>query len=184
LTVDKSLIIPDFAHITIAPLGEEAKAAQVAERIRFENVGLLHLSEFYTVIACTGDEVLRRIVMIPTANIPRAEVEAKIVNEVISNTDAFNEYLIAILSDDILTGYLSREIENSNGLVDAASKQVGSALYEKLLYAAAHHPEQFKEIAYIEERLSDGGIITEEFKQIFKMFEAAVNASKETGGNA
>jgi hypothetical protein len=183
LTVDKKSITPDFARLTIAPLGEERKAAGIAEQIRFEDVDLLHLSEFYTLTAKTEGEEMHRIIMIPTTGIPRSKVEEKVVSKAIADTNAFNEYLNAILSDDILAGYLSREMENRSGIGEANSRQAGAALYEKLLYAAAHHPERFKEIAYIEERMSGNGIITDEFKRIFKVFETAVqNADK--GGKA
>jgi len=177
IKIDKRDIDESFDCLTIVPLGEK-NPKKIAEKIVFENVDLLHLSEFYTLNAENETLNLTRVIMIPTSNIPFEEVNKKVIKNVIETADVFYSYLNAILSDDVLMGYLSRNIDNRAGIGNTAGQQTVTALYEKLLYASAHFPERFEEITEIENKLSND-IVSEEFKQIFEKFEKAIENAKK-----
>jgi len=177
IKIDKKDIDDSFDCLTIVPLGEK-NPKKIAEKIVFENVNLLHLSEFYTLNAENETLNLTRVIMIPTLNIPFEEVDKNVIKSVIKNTDDFYGYLNAILSDDVLMGYLSRNIDNRVGIGNIAGQQIGTALYEKLLYTSAHFPERFEEITEVEKKLSND-IVIEKFKQTFEKFEKAIENAKK-----
>lgn len=69
------------------------------KHIEFSELEILQLSEFYEITARSGDDTIRRIIMIPTSGFPD-DRESAAVNSVVKDRASFVEYIAFVLGDD------------------------------------------------------------------------------------
>ncbi|MDY0151950.1 MAG: phospholipase D family protein [Candidatus Cloacimonas sp.] len=164
-------------NVFISPLMKPSMEQNLAAAIRFDNLDLLQLSEFY-IIRVTGAETsLRRVIKIDTENMPDNR-ESMIANSIIRNKGDFIIYITFILSDN----YLISMLENTNqaGSYKLDHQAPVPALYEKMLKTAAHAPGKLDEIKQILELITDDSKIPDGFKELYDLFTKVVkkNAGK------
>lgn len=159
-------------NIKISPLFSQKQILNIAPTVRFENLGILQLSEFYVVEVSDGEDALRRIIKINTENIPDQR-DSAIVNEIIKDKNGFIQYISFLLGDDYLLAFL----ENNQQLKDNYLFGTGEtipAIYEKMLKTAANSPNKLHDIKKLMDLITDEEIIPEDFKEIYDVFEKAV----------
>ena len=164
----------DAANMKISPLLSN-KAEMLSPLVVIKGLTLLQLSEFYTMEARDGEACVRRVVKIPTENIP-GNRENAIVNDVIKDTKSFYQYLAFLLGDDYIVSIIGNdEIQNGD---NKGSKPTifMPALYERMLKTAALSPEKLNEIEYILRMLDTDGIIPEGFSDLYHAFRKAAGS--------
>jgi hypothetical protein len=147
--------------------------------VTIEGLALLQLSEFYTVTAMTegaaGDSVqVRRVLKIPTENIPRDVRESAVVNDVIKDTGDFYQYISFLLSDSYTRAALENSDIRNSGFFADSKGAVMPALYERMLKAAAKSKGKFRELEYIMKMVEDKGVVPEGFHELYETFRKAV----------
>ena len=90
ITVEFSGIQSDSA-ITVSPFNSKQEQT-LSEHIEFSELEILQLSEFYEITAKSGDDTIRRIIMIPTSGFPD-DRESAAVNSVVKDRASFVEYI-------------------------------------------------------------------------------------------
>lgn len=145
----------------------------VDEIVVFENLSLLHLSEFYVITASCGEESIERVIKIPTTNIPQNRENA-VVTHIICDTSGFFQYLAFLLGDDYLLSALENYELKGNGSFPTNAHTNMPALYERMLKTAATSPEKFSEIDYLIKMVDGDGIIPDEFIKLYHSFRKAV----------
>ncbi|WP_147533028.1 hypothetical protein [Bacillus marasmi] len=161
-------------NISISPLFSKQRA-DLSSCIRFTGLYILQLSEFYVIEAVGEEESLKRIIKIPTSNIPEAR-ESSIVNEIIKDKNGFIQYLSFLLGDDYLLAFLENKHQLKNSFIYGFGEPI-PALYEKMLRAAAHSPGKLDEIQKLMELISDEEIIPDGFRDVYDVFAKAVKGS-------
>jgi len=164
-------------NVFISPLMKPGTEQNLAAAIRFDNLDLLQLSEFY-IIRVTGIETsIRRVIKINTENMPDNR-ESMIANSIIRNKRDFIQYITFILGDN----YLITMLENANQVRSFKfdHQEPVPALYEKMLKTAAHSPGKLDEIKQILELITDDSKIPDGFKELYDLFMRVVkkNAGK------
>ena len=147
-----------------------ARTQQLAEKMVFEGLSALELTELYRVTVKGKTESITRIILIPT-EMP-SERDDMVVKSILKDKKAFVDYLAFILGDDYVSSAM--EIKASLG----ADKENGQnslddsmpAIYEKMLKTAYTEPERLKEIRNVMERISDSDIIPDEFVKLYETF--------------
>lgn len=161
----------DVEGLKISPLFHK-KSQAIAEKLDFYGLNALQLSEFYILTASGDSESIERIIKIPTEGIPE-DRDKEVVATIINNKQSFIEYITFLLGDD----YISSILENEKVKVVGSGSTNGftiPALYEKMLYTAAHAPERLKEIEYMVRMLGDSDIVPDEFIDLYSTFKKAV----------
>ena len=147
-----------------------ARTQQLAEKMVFEGLSALELTELYRVTVKGKTESITRMILIPT-EMP-SERDDMVVKSILKDKKAFVDYLAFILGDDYVSSAM--EIKASLG----ADKENGQnslddsmpAIYEKMLKTAYTEPERLKEIRNVMERISDSDIIPDEFVKLYETF--------------
>ena len=117
-----------------------------------------------------------RLVRLEVTGMPSEEREYAIFNEIISNRPLFMTYMRYLLDEDCYDSISLEEL--ALGGTAAGNDAVGygfsteSDLYEKMLRAAANHPEQLDSMFEVTERLDDDKI-GEDFRQLLELFMKA-----------
>lgn len=168
------LSFPEFNcehKVTISPMQRPRYEQEMAELIRFENLDLLHLSEFYIVSVSAEDHQLRRVIKIHTEHMPEHR-ETTIANSIIRNKQDFIQYINFILGDD----YLIASLENSgfDGKFAFGFGEPITALYEKMLKAVVHSPAKLEEINQILRLIIDNDKIPAGFVELCDLFNKVV----------
>ena len=154
-------------QITIRPLMSN-KVEQLAEKIIFNDLSLMQLSEFYEISVIEDNVTASRIIKINTNEIP-ANRERELVNSIISDKDSFYRYIAFILDDSALLGALDMlETEDAKKKYKHHAVTLAPAIYEKLLKAIATNPEKLNGIEYIIKSVTKEGVIPEEFESLYK----------------
>lgn len=141
-----------------------------AEKIYFQEIPIIKLSEFY-VISVQGKQTVERVLKITTEGMP-AERENELVTNIVSSKNNFYQYISYLLGEDLLfsvmeTNRATRKIGNTaNSYIDSMPN-----LYEKMLKTAASDPDRFKGIDYLLTTISKDGIIPENFKMLHDTFK-------------
>jgi|LSQX01.2.fsa_nt_gb hypothetical protein len=143
------------------------------ETVIFEDLNLLQLSEFYIISARREDTIVRRVIKIPTDNMPNNR-EQSVVTDVIKDTNVFFQYLAFILGENHLMSALENYVVKNDKIDHSRTQHAFPALYEKLLRTAVRSPEKLDEISYVIEMVRDEGIIPEGFEELYAAFRKAV----------
>ena len=129
---------------------------------------ILQLSEFYEITARSGDDTIRRIIMIPTSGFPD-DRESAAVNSVVKDRASFVEYIAFVLGDDYVASMLEGKQMGESGFF-ANSSDAMPALYEKMLKTSVEEPERIKDIGYVLKMVTDKDIIPDEFRELYETF--------------
>lgn len=140
----------------------------LSEKIEFDDLEILQLSEFYEVVAKTDNEEIRRIIMIPTTSFPE-ERESSVVNSVVKNRETFVEYIAFVLGDDYLASMLEEKQIGESGFFRNTHDAM-PALYEKMLRTSVEEPERIKDIGHVLRMVTDKEIIPDEFRSLYDTF--------------
>ena len=140
----------------------------LSQRMEFVDLEILQLSEFYEVIAKSGEDEIRRIIMIPTTGFPE-ERESAVVNSVVKDRDSFIEYIAFVLGDDYLASMLEEKKIGESGFFKN-SHDAMPALYEKMLRTSSEEPERLRDIGYVFRMVTDKEIIPDEFRTLYDTF--------------
>lgn len=160
--------------VSIRPL-LSSKCELMSEEIKFENLTMDQLSEFYVVSVSDGDKTAERVLIIPTDGLPE-EREKMVVSKVVSDKECFYRYVAFLLGDDSIISVLEAGIiaADSHGEKNRSSYSL-PALYEKMLQTAATAPERFKGIDYLIKTITKDGVIPDDFRKLYETFKKAVN---------
>lgn len=153
----------------IAP-AKTARTQRLAEKMVFEGLNALELTELYRVNVKGETESITRMILIPT-EMP-SERDDMVVKSILKDKKAFIDYLAFILGDDYVLSAM--EMKASLG-ADKDNDQNSSdismpAIYEKMLKTAYTEPERLKEIRRVMDRISDSDIIPDEFVKLYEIF--------------
>ncbi|MCB5278998.1 MAG: hypothetical protein LHW59_05715 [Candidatus Cloacimonetes bacterium] len=164
-------------NVFISPLMKPGMEKNLAAAIRFDNLDLLQLSEFYIIRVIGTESSLRRVIKINTENMPDNR-ESMIANSIIRNKRDFIQYITFILGDNYLISML--ENANQSNSFSFNNAEPVPALYEKMLKAAAHSPGKLDEIKQVLELITDDSKIPDGFKELYDLFMRVVkkNAGK------
>jgi len=154
-------------EIKISPLNSKQEKI-LQEKIFFEDLDILQLSEFYKIMAKSGEDEIQRIIMIPTKEFPK-ERESAVVNSVIKDKDSLVEYIEFALGDDRISSMLERQEMEKSGFF-RKSDNIMPALYEKMLKLAADNPEKIEDIGYIFKMVTDRDIVPDELRILYNTF--------------
>ena len=164
--------LENVANITISPLLCD-KPVPLAPTVVIEGLSLLQLSEFYCVSANGGGTHVRRVIKIPTENIPQNR-ESAVVSDVIKDSGSFFQYIAFLLGDDYLTSVLEGGMQGTRGWNGGSNGISMPALYERMLRTAADSPEKFGEIEYIMKMVDVEGVVPDGFTELYQAFRKAV----------
>jgi hypothetical protein len=160
-------------HISMRPL-LSGRSEDFGENVLFSRLTMTQLSEFYVLSVSGGEQMVERVLIIPTDGLPE-DREKAVVSSIVSNRDCFYRYIAFLLGDDAILSVLevNTAAGDANGTYSRQSYHV-PALYEKMLQTAALAPEKFKGIEYLMKTISEDGIIPEDFKKLYETFKKAV----------
>lgn len=148
---------------------------QFAEKVVFESLRTLELSEFYVLSASDGEETVRRVLKIPTTGLPEQR-EERLMAEVV-RSQGFYRYIAYLLGDNALLSALEG---SSEGIMGTCSSTVqhgtaGLGLYEKMLQTAAEAPERFREVESLMSAVSGENVVPEAFRSLYDTFKMVVS---------
>lgn len=157
-----------FPDAEIAP-ARTVRTQPLAEKIVFEDLSALELTELYRITAKGKTENITRMILIPT-EMPLNR-DDMVVRSILKDKRAFVDYLAFILGDDYVLSALEMENTTSDRDNDHRSEEVGlPAIYEKMIKVAYSEPERLKEIRHIMDRIADCDVIPDEFIQMYDTF--------------
>lgn len=159
--------IESDSAITVSPFNSKQEQL-LAEHIEFSELEILQLSEFYEITVRSGDDTIRRIIMIPTSGFPD-DRESAAVNSVVKDRASFVEYIAFVLGDDYVASMLEGKQMGESGFF-ANSSDAMPALYEKMLKTSVEEPERIKDIGYVLRMVTDKDIIPDEFRKLYETF--------------
>ena len=159
--------------VSVSPLFSN-KTAPLAEKVSFENLNLLQLSEFYKIVVSDGENTVSRVIIIPTTGLPEDRDKA-VVSSVVKDKNCFYQYISFLLGENFTIGaseLFVAQNEGNNAL--HSTHTVMPALYEKMLQTAANDPQKFNEIEYLMKAVAKDGVVPEYFEKTYQMFRKAV----------
>lgn len=159
--------IESDSEVTVSPFNSKQEQT-LSEHIEFLELEILQLSEFYEITARSGDDTIRRIIMIPTSGFPD-DRESAAVNSVVKDRTSFVEYIAFALGDDYVASMLEGKQMGESGFF-ANSSDAMPALYEKMLKTSVEEPERIKDIGYVLKMVTDKDIIPDEFRELYETF--------------
>lgn len=159
--------ISDDNGITVALFNSKREQA-LSRHLEFAGVEKSQLSEFYVIAAKSGEEEIRRVIKIPTTGFPD-DRENEIFKSVVKDPQSLAEYIAILLGEDPVRVMLERNGSKKSGSSSRSGK-AGFPIYEKMLRAAAYHPEKIREVGKTIEKISDSKIVGDEFRQLYETF--------------
>ena len=159
--------IESDSEVTVSPFNSKQEQT-LSEHIEFSELEILQLSEFYEITVRSGDDTIRRIIMIPTSGFPD-DRESAAVNSVVKDRASFVEYIAFVLGDDYVASMLEGKQMGESGFF-ANSSDAMPALYEKMLKTSVEGPERIKDIGYVLKMVTDKDIIPDEFRELYETF--------------
>ena len=152
----------------IALLGMDGHYLPLSPEVVFEGVPLTALSEFYVVRRGAHSAILK----VPTAGIPIGERDNEIYNAIIGNRAGFFRYISFLLADD--SGEVqAQELLSQDGAADSCgSGAYLPGVYERLLRAAAEHPERLCDVEELTRRLTPD-IVEDSFRKLLSVCRRA-----------
>lgn len=160
--------LPD-AEVYLSPFRRSNLPMAIKNEMRFAQLDLLQLSEFYMLKIVSDGITIERIIMIPTKGIPDSRENA-VVNSVVKDKRSFVEYVAFVLGDNYLLSALEEIKLKSAGTWVNGHEQM-PALYEKMFKTALEDPSRLKEIGYLLSMITDDGIIPDEFRELYETFK-------------
>lgn len=136
--------------------------------MRFPQLELLQLSEFYTLKVISGNIEIKRTIMIPTSGIPENRENA-IVSNVIKDKQSFMEYVAFVLGDDYVLSLMEDRKLKSSGIWNNKYEYM-PALYEKMMKTALESPSRLNDIRDILSVITDEGVVPEKFRALYETF--------------
>ncbi len=162
-------------EMTLSPLRSN-QAVPVSENVLFKDLEVLQVSEFYVITVKGTENTLKRVIMIPTANLPESRDKA-VVQSVVKDKSTFLEYVDFILDDNHLLSLLEQsDFQSGEGAGEFS--QTYPAVYEKMLKTASREPQKLDEIDYLITMITDKNIVSDEFRQMYQTFRQAVSSRK------
>ncbi|MFR2115042.1 MAG: hypothetical protein ACLS5E_10525 [[Ruminococcus] lactaris] len=107
--------IESDSTITVSPFNSRQEQT-LSEHIEFSELEILQLSEFYEITVRSGDDTIRRIIMIPTSGFPD-DRESAAVNSVVKDRTSFVEYIAFALGDDYVASMLEGKQMGESGFL-------------------------------------------------------------------
>ena len=163
----------DGYDIEIKPLLSNKKA-KFSQKILFENLEKVQLSEFFVITVTEDDDVIRRVIKIPIDNMPE-DRQKDVVSKVINDKTAFITYVAFLLGDE----YILSSIEDDDMDIDGVNSNNFAIqlpeLYEKMLKAALYSPEKFKELEFLIKTLSKDNVVPEGFEELHNTFRQVID---------
>lgn len=148
---------------------------KVETEVVFENMELTRLSTFYKV-KVRGNTELEKIIIIPTEGIPEDRDKAVLSMEIDKNSDNFFRYIMYLLGDDMAAA--DAELMQSEAYGETGkgvnTSYILPSLYERMLKITAKEPQRLKEVEFLLDAIKDDGVVPEEFKSLYEIFEEAV----------
>ncbi len=114
--------IESDSEVTVSPFNSKQEQT-LSEHIEFSELEILQLSEFYEITARSGDDTIRRIIMIPTSGFPD-DRESAAVNSVVKDRASFVEYIAFVLGDDYVASMLEGKQMGESGFFANSSDQL------------------------------------------------------------
>ena len=157
-------ILDDF-NISIKPLLSN-KTSDFSQRVNFNKLNILSLSEFFVVIIEDNlNNVITRVIKIPATGMPN-DRQKKVISNIITDENAFIKYVAFLLGDEFVltidTNFIGKEGNSINMQLPE--------LYEKMLKATVYSPEKFKELEFLINALSDDNVVPEGFEEMYNTF--------------
>jgi len=159
--------------IDISPLLVD-RYVPVAPEVAFDGLTYLELSEFFCVTAQKDGIKVRRVIMIPTENIPRESREHAVVNSIIKDSASFYQYISFMLGDDYTKSALEYSDISNSGFFSGRNGIAMPAIYERMLRTAAKSKEKFLELDYVLQMVSFESADLKEFRSLYETFRKAV----------
>lgn len=145
------------------------------ERIIFNNLNKLDLSQFIVIKVSNEDEKVERVIKIPIEGMPDNR-EDDLINSIVSDEESFISYVTFLLGGDIFAIPESND-ENNTGKSNFTgfSTSALNGLYEKMLQTAYQNPNKLNEINFLMKSITEDGIIPEGFEELYTTFKKVVN---------
>ena len=159
VTSDKTIMVSPF---------NSKQEHTLCEKIKFTELEILQLSEFYELTAKEGEDEIHRIIMIPTIGFPE-DRESAVVNSIVKDRASFVEYIAFVLGDDYLASMLEKKHIGEAGIFQH-SNDAKPVLYEKMLKTSVEEPERFRDNEYVLKKVTDKEIIPDEFRELYDTF--------------
>ena len=100
-----------------------------------------------------------------------SERDDMVVRSILKDKRAFVDYLAFILGDDYVLSAMEMDATMiATGTSRFSAEDGLPAIYEKMLKTAYTDPERLKEIRLVMDRISDTGIIPDEFVKMYETF--------------
>ncbi len=163
--------------VTLSPINSSENKLY-AQKIKFEDIPVSSLSEFYYLKVSSKDNTkdisLERLIKIPTDNIPYEERDCQIINQIITNKEAFTEYVTLLLSQDSISTQLEmNEIKENSAKWKVSNSQM--PLYETLLRASVTNPQAVLNLGKDIDLITNKEIVSDDFKQLYEQFRQIVS---------
>jgi len=165
--------LSSVADMAISPLLVD-RYTPLASNVAFDGLTYLELSEFFSITVQKDGARVRRVIKIPTENIPRESRESAVVNSVIKDSASFYQYISFMLGEDYAKSALEYSDIRNSGLLSGKKGLEVPAIYERMLRTAAQSREKFLELDYVLNRATTEGVISEEFRDLYDTFRKAV----------
>ena len=164
----------DGLDVKIKPLLAKIDGYKLSNRLIFESLGKLELSEFYSIhiTDLEDDESINKVIKVPTENMP-GDRQKDVLSKFITNERDFINYVAFLLGDSYILTSIQKINGKTNGTMDDFGRNL-TELYERMLKAAYYSPKKFKELNYLVENLTDKNIIPEGFVDLYNTFMEVV----------
>ena len=159
--------------IEIKPLLSNKKA-EFCQKIIFENLDKVQLSEFFVITVTEDSDVVRRVIKIPIDNMPE-DRQKDVVSKIVNDKTAFIRYVAFLLGDEyILSSIEDDDVDMDGGNNNNFNVQLPE-LYEKMLKAALYSPEKFKELEFLIKTLSRDNVVPKGFEELHNTFRQVID---------
>ncbi|MCQ2977309.1 MAG: hypothetical protein MJ232_04770 [archaeon] len=171
-SIKENKLYENIDSIKINPLLSD-KEEEIDDKIVFKDLDKLQLSEFFITTIKENDETFKRVIKIPTENMP-TDRENEVINSIIKDKDSFIVYVAFLLGEEyILTGFDNKYNQEKSYFTNSFELQL-PALYEKMLKTAYYDPKRFKELDFLIKSISQDGVIPKGFEELYNTFEEVI----------
>lgn len=149
------------------------KKCDLSKRMVFEKLDKIQLSEFFVVCVSNEEKTVKRVLKVPTKNMPLDRQE-DVVSSVVNDETAFIRYVAFLLGDD----YIISSIESGADVKGSIGRSLNiqlPELYEKMLKAAVYAPEKFHELEFLIKTLSKDNVVPEGFEELYNTFKRVID---------
>lgn len=159
-------------NIKIKPLLSN-KSCDLSKIMVFEKLDKIQLSEFFVVCVSNEDKTVKRVIKVPTKNMPEDRQE-DVVSSVVSDETAFIRYVAFLLGDDYIISSIESGADGKGSIGRSLNIQLPE-LYEKMLKAAVYAPEKFHELEFLIKTLSKDNVVPEGFEELYNTFKRVID---------